>query len=339
MPDIFPCMPIAQFVRELKNAYERKDGYIMGATGQNPKKWAADSWWFSQYTSTKQHDQALYWRANAERVWDCNGLAEGLYKDFSRKDINTKARYNYAQWCDPKGSGLIPESYRVPGAAVFWSDTNSAKDIHHVAYLVEPVTKGKPGSDWYIIEAAGVMSGVVKTRLFKRNPNYWGRMTKYFDYGMDVHQQDYHLGDRVLRAGMEGTDVKELQEDLIRLAYSCGSWGADGEFGDATEIAVRKFQKDKKLEVDGVVGPLTVSAIEAALTKADKPTTNGRIVQIVGGNCYVRSAPKVGGDILGIAKNNEVYPYQGETTEDGWNLIIFANQNGWVSGKYSKVKK
>lgn len=337
MPDI-QRMPTELFVKELIAAYERKDGYIMCATGQNPKKWKVDSWWFNQYTSSKQHAKALYWRENAQRVWDCNGLAEGLYKDYTGVDINTRARYNYAQWCDPKGSGMIPENYRVPGAAVFWSD-NTAGNIHHVAYLVEPVKKGDYSGDWYLIEASGVMSGVVKSKLLSRKPNFWGWMTKYFDYGDMVQPKELHLGDRILKTGMEGTDVKELQTNLILLGYDCGKWGADGEFGDATDIAVKAFQRDKKLDVDGEAGPITTAAIEAALVKANKATTYPVEAQIVGGNCYVRSAPKIGADILGIARNGETYPYQGETTEDGWNLIIFKNMNGWVSGKYSRVKK
>ena len=39
-------MPIGLFVQGIGEAYERGDGYIMGATGQNPRKWKVDSWWF-----------------------------------------------------------------------------------------------------------------------------------------------------------------------------------------------------------------------------------------------------------------------------------------------------
>ena len=46
---------------------------------------------------------------------------------------------------------------------------------------------------------------------------------------------------------MEGNDVKELQSLLIQAGYSCGSYGADGDFGDATENAVRELQKDSKI--------------------------------------------------------------------------------------------
>ena len=47
---------------------------------------------------------------------------------------------------------------------------------------------------------------------------------------------------RVLRKGMDGSDVKQLQESLIKLGYNLGSWGADGDFGKVTEEAVIKFQ-------------------------------------------------------------------------------------------------
>ena len=78
-------MPAALFAQELGEALARGDGYIMGATGQDPRKWAASSHWFTQYSGA-QREKALYWRAHAKRVWDCNGLAEGLYKDYAGKD-------------------------------------------------------------------------------------------------------------------------------------------------------------------------------------------------------------------------------------------------------------
>lgn len=64
-----------------------------------------------------------------------------------------------------------------------------------------------------------------------------------------------------LARGCTGEDVKELQEDLITLGYSCGPSGADGSFGPDTEIAVKNFQKAHGLEQDGSVGPATRKAI------------------------------------------------------------------------------
>ena len=42
-------VPISYFVQQLAAAYERGDGYIMGARGQDPRKWAKDYWGLTQY--------------------------------------------------------------------------------------------------------------------------------------------------------------------------------------------------------------------------------------------------------------------------------------------------
>ena len=51
--------------------------------------------------------------------------------------------------------------------------------------------------------------------------------------------------------------VKWLQKRLVDLGYSVGKYGIDGEFGPDTLKAVKKFQKNYKLEVDGIVGKNT----------------------------------------------------------------------------------
>ncbi len=51
--------------------------------------------------------------------------------------------------------------------------------------------------------------------------------------------------------------IKWLQSRLIELGYSCGKAGVDGSFGNDTLSAVKKFQKDKGLSVDGHVGKAT----------------------------------------------------------------------------------
>ncbi len=144
----------------------------------------------------------------------------------------------------------------------------------------------------------------------------------------------YSLGDRILRNGMEGDDVKELQTQLIQLGYSCGSYGVDGEFGDATELAVQKFQQENGCEVDGEVGPETIAALEKALGDDD---VDGYTVTIMGGDCFVRSAPNTSGSIYGVAREGEVYPYGGQRSADGWLLIEYKSLKAWVSGKYGRL--
>ena len=69
---------------------------------------------------------------------------------------------------------------------------------------------------------------------------------------------------RSLSKGDEGDDVKKMQTMLIACGYSCGSYGADGDFGNATDAALRKFQANKGLTVDGVYGPKSRAALETA---------------------------------------------------------------------------
>ena len=66
---------------------------------------------------------------------------------------------------------------------------------------------------------------------------------------------------RILKRGHRGDDVKDLQRALIAAGYSCGSKGADGDFGEKTEKAVLKFQKAKGLKQDGIAGQATVTAL------------------------------------------------------------------------------
>ena len=64
-----------------------------------------------------------------------------------------------------------------------------------------------------------------------------------------------------LRKGDEEQAVKSMQVLLVSRGYYLGSYGADGVFGDATDKAVRSFQKDSKLGVDGIVGKDTWTAL------------------------------------------------------------------------------
>jgi N-acetylmuramoyl-L-alanine amidase len=63
----------------------------------------------------------------------------------------------------------------------------------------------------------------------------------------------------VLFRPMRGDDVCTLQERLLELGYD--AYRADGIFGLQTEAALRSFQRDYGLRVDGICGPATVRAL------------------------------------------------------------------------------
>lgn len=60
----------------------------------------------------------------------------------------------------------------------------------------------------------------------------------------------------VLKKGVKSNAVKKMQTYLIKLGY-LNSY-ADGDFGSVTEIAVKKFQKENGLYVDGIAGIQTL---------------------------------------------------------------------------------
>lgn len=79
---------------------------------------------------------------------------------------------------------------------------------------------------------------------------------------LDVKNQNTELSNAgktwpTLRRGSKGDYVKECQALLEKAGYNVGSCGIDGDFGRATMAAVKAFQADHGLVVDGIVGPVT----------------------------------------------------------------------------------
>lgn len=79
------------------------------------------------------------------------------------------------------------------------------------------------------------------------------------------------VGHPTLRRGSKGDAVKEMQTLLAGLGYDLGKYGIDGDYGQATEKAVKAFQKASGLAQDGVCGPKTWVALEGA-EKPAEPT-------------------------------------------------------------------
>lgn len=78
---------------------------------------------------------------------------------------------------------------------------------------------------------------------------------------------------RSLRWGMSGDDVARLQQALVDRTYLRSA--VDGRFGPLTYNAVRSFQADHGLAVDGVAGPETQAALGLAEPIAGGPSTGG----------------------------------------------------------------
>jgi subtilisin len=66
-----------------------------------------------------------------------------------------------------------------------------------------------------------------------------------------------------LQSGSTGAKVAELQRILTQIGYGSllGQSGIDGKFATSTQNAVKKFQQDNRIPVDGKVGPITWGAL------------------------------------------------------------------------------
>lgn len=74
-----------------------------------------------------------------------------------------------------------------------------------------------------------------------------------------------------LSKGSTGPDVKQLQRRLNAFGYKLEE---DGDFGPATERAVKRFQQACAIEADGICGPKTFAALEAAEAKLNAAATD-----------------------------------------------------------------
>ncbi len=91
------------------------------------------------------------------------------------------------------------------------------------------------------------------------------------------------LGDRTLKRGMEGRDVRHLQLRLDRLGFYGGP--ANARYGASTQRAVSGYQRSRCLDADGIAGPATVRALRAnrRACRGSERSTRGR-------SPYVRTA-------------------------------------------------
>ena len=82
---------------------------------------------------------------------------------------------------------------------------------------------------------------------------------RLFEFGLkdfDIEITEDETIARTLRRGMRGEDVKRIQREIGMPAAD-----QDGIFGPKTERAIRAFQQNAGIQVDGIVGQQTQSAI------------------------------------------------------------------------------
>jgi peptidoglycan hydrolase-like protein with peptidoglycan-binding domain/GH24 family phage-related lysozyme (muramidase) len=90
--------------------------------------------------------------------------------------------------------------------------------------------------------------------------------------------------------GRRGPEVADIQKALIALGYPLPKHGVDGIRGSETVAAVKKFQTDNGLEVDGDPGPETVAKLNAVLK--GKPEISSKLTKST--TADVKAKPSAG---------------------------------------------
>ena len=147
----------------------------------------------------------------------------------------------------------------------------------------------------------------------------------------------------VLKYGSEGEDVKILQMSLLALGFNLGSYGADGDFGSATQAAVISFQTNVGLEPTGIVDTQTLAIITAALEangdtdEPDEtlpmPVING--VTITEGTWHIRTGPGTEFASAGVVHGGEVLE---KISIDNWIPVMFNGEVRFISPNSAKSR-
>ena len=94
----------------------------------------------------------------------------------------------------------------------------------------------------------------------------WNCVLRYRDNGVEAWEKTAEetvqlRGLPLLRRGSRGDAVRAAQYLLLCRGMTLQKYGADGDYGQETEDAVKEFQRLKGLEADGECGALTWGAL------------------------------------------------------------------------------
>lgn len=137
-----------------------------------------------------------------------------------------------------------------------------------------------------------------------------------------------------LKLNSSGTEVKNLQNDLILLRYM-KSGSASGKFDSVTEKAVKKLQSDYGLTSDGIAGPDTLNLVKGLINGTAK------VVQVTGTTVNVRSGAGTSYGKVTTVKKGQKYTYSSYKKVNNviWYKIKAGSKSGYISGSYVKVLK
>ena len=191
--------------------------------------------------------------SNKKVCADCMGGAKGYAWTSGGQGVleaigtdKTFEKKSGSNGCPDKSSNSMFS--RAKSKGMDWGTIDTLPDIVGLAVRFEGHVGYTVGGG-YAVEWRGFAYGCVKTKIKGRGWTHWYKLPfiDYNDAASSVPEKEIALGSRLLKKGAEGSDVKALQEALMKLGYELPDYGADGEFGEETKEALMDFQKDEGL--------------------------------------------------------------------------------------------
>lgn len=166
----------------------------------------------------------------------------------------------------------------VPGTYMYLSS-----DPHAGVYIGDVVVDGKTynciectknswgnGVLYTYVDKDGTRRQYKGSSSTKLKWSEYGLLTPYVEYdNVQASPSENTSSYPVLSKGSQGEYVKKLQTLLVSKGYNPN--GVDGVFGPGCEKAVKQYQKDKGLTVDGIVGPKTWDSLLAVEKPIEVP--------------------------------------------------------------------
>jgi len=164
-----------------------------------------------------------------------------------------------------------PDDWPIPGDYIFFDFDNKKEErpLDHVGICVGfnsdslqiTYVNGNGDSSYYVTREE--INVNAKGKDGHNLVAYWMRYVGDEESEVPEERPDkgIYIPARELYKGMTGGDVKSLQRLLFADGYSVGMSGDDGDFGNDTEKAVIKYQKDHALVPDGIAGEKTLTAL------------------------------------------------------------------------------
>lgn len=256
------------------------DAYLMGTSGQlctpalrraKVQRYPAYAANIQKYCPVLSGKQAtcVGCKHNGKKAHDCRGIT---YECADALDIPMTSIGSNSQWNDDDCWAVKGDIENVPKGMLcilFREDQEKPGVMKHTGALLR---------DGTVVDARGHAYGVLHQPMEKFPWTHYGIWISLYD-AIELPEGDYVIEPadtrkrKTLRLGSQGALVATMQGMLIQLGYDLGTWGADGDFGDQTLKALKAFQEDQQLTVDGKCGPITWTTLDYAITKlpGDEP--------------------------------------------------------------------